>query len=65
MNEEGPVRVALYLYDTDKRELRSVEIPEALKPARGEGIAIMAVAPAALLITTGTSGKKHVLFIEE
>ena len=62
---EGPVRVAIYLYNTSKRELRRVVAPEALKPGRGEGIAIAAVAPDALLIATGIPEKKHVLLIED
>ena len=40
-------------------------IPDTLKPGRGEGIAIVAVAPDALLVATGIPEKKHVLFIEK
>ena len=64
-NGEGPVRTAIYLYDTDKRELRRVIVPEALKPGRGEGMAIAAVAPDALLVAIGIPAKRHVLFIDK
>jgi|GEM_PF-3141304 len=64
LNEEGPTRVALYLYETEKRELRRVEIPETIKPAPGEGIAIVAASSNALLITIGIHAKEHLLSLE-
>ena len=60
---EGPVREAIYLYDTNKRELQHVKMPDGATFKAGNVMAILAVAPDFLLMEM--NGKAQVIQIGE
>ena len=60
---EGPVREAIYLYDTNKRELQHVKMPDGATFKAGNVRAILAVAPDFLLMEM--NGKAQVIQIGE